>query len=110
MVSTSKKARNALKQLFKTTLEEVLEAEMTEHLRYGKHSSEGDNSGNSRNGYSGKTLKTRQGEVEVSIPRDRNGEFELRVVKKYERNASELEDQITGWVTGNPCKGRGAKA
>lgn len=91
---TVQDVQNALKELFKTTLEEVLEGEMSEHLGYVKHSPEGNHSGNSRNGYSSKTLKTRQGEVEVEIPRDRNGEFEPRVVKKYERNASELEDQI----------------
>ncbi|NPV71150.1 MAG: transposase [Firmicutes bacterium] len=91
---TFQDVQNALKDLFKTTLEEVLEAEMTDHLGYTKNSPEGDNSGNSRNGYSRKTFKTRQGEVEVEVPRDRNGEFEPRVVKKYERNASELEDQI----------------
>lgn len=88
--------QNALKDLFKTTLEEVLEAEMSDHLGCAKHSPEGDNSGNSPNGYSSKTLKTRQGEVEVAVPRDRNGEFEPRVVKRYERNASELEDRIVG--------------
>lgn len=86
--------QDALKELFKTTLEEVLEAEITDHLGYQKHSSSGDNSGNSRNGYSAKTLKTRQGPVEVAVPRDRNGEFEPVIVRKYERNASELEDQV----------------
>lgn len=91
---TVEDVQNALKELFKTTLEEVLEAEMTDHLGYAKYGSEGDNSGNSRNGYSSKKLKTRQGEVEVCIPRDRNGEFEPQVVRKYERNTSELEGQI----------------
>jgi transposase-like protein len=65
-----------LKKLFRPILQEMLEAEMDEHLGYRKHSNEGDNSGNSRNGYSDKTIKTNVGEVRVSIPRDRNGEFE----------------------------------
>jgi putative transposase len=48
--------QNLLKDLFKDTIEEMLEAEMSEHLGYEKHSTEGDNSGNSRNGYNRKTL------------------------------------------------------
>jgi transposase-like protein len=83
-----------LKELFKDTLQEVFEAEMDEHLGYKKNSTEGDNSGNSRNGYSGKTLKTRFGNVEVDIPRDRNSEFEPQIIKKYEKTSNQLEDQI----------------
>jgi len=91
---TVQEVQDALKGLFKTTLEQVLEAEITEHLGYERHSGQGDNSGNSRNGHSEKTLKTRQGPVEVRIPRDRNSKFEPAIVRKHERNASELEDQI----------------
>jgi putative transposase len=86
--------QNILKDLFKDFLQGALEAEMTHHLGYQKHSSEGDNTGNSRNGYSTKTVKTRLGKTEISIPRDRNGEFEPQVIKKYDKNASELENQI----------------
>jgi putative transposase len=57
-----------LKNLFKDTLQEIFEAEIDEHLGYPKHSNRGDNSGNSRNGYSKKTSKTRFGETEISIP------------------------------------------
>ncbi|MDI3477791.1 MAG: hypothetical protein PWQ59_1316 [Thermoanaerobacterium sp.] len=64
-----------LKELFKGTIEEILEAEMEEHLGYEKHSVVGNNSGNSRNGYSKKTIKTKMGETELTIPRDRNGQF-----------------------------------
>lgn len=83
-----------LKDLFKRTVQEVLEQEMTEHLGYEKHSPEGNNSGNSRNGYSSKTIKTRLGETVIDIPRDRKGRFEPQIIKKYEKNASELENQI----------------
>ena len=83
-----------LKKLFGPVLQEMLEAEMDQHLGYRKHSNEGDNSGNSRNGYSDKTIKTNVGEVRVSIPRDRNGEFEPIVVKKHERRISELEERV----------------
>ena len=83
-----------LKEIFKDTLQEVFEAEMNEHLGYEKHSSKGDKSGNSRNGYSEKTVKTRFGEVNLDIPRDRNGEFEPQIIKKYGKTSNQLEDQI----------------
>lgn len=85
---------NLLKDLFKRTLQEILESEMTEHLGYDKNSVAGNNSGNSRNGYSTKRIKTSLGETELVIPRDRKGEFEPQIIKKYEKNASELEEQI----------------
>ena len=91
---TTQDIHNALKELFKDVLQQTLEAEMDQHLGYRKHSSEGDNSGNSRNGYSTKTLKTRMGEAEIAVPRDRNADFEPQIIPKYERNASEIEDQI----------------
>ncbi|AEG16037.1 transposase mutator type [Desulfofundulus kuznetsovii DSM 6115] len=83
-----------LKSLFKDTIQQILEAEMEEHLGYKKHSPEGNNTGNSRNGYSKKTIKTRFGETEISVPRDRNGEFEPRIVRKYETTSNQLEEQI----------------
>ncbi|WP_037591725.1 transposase, partial [Sporomusa ovata] len=69
-----------LKSLFKSTLEEMLEAEMDEHLGYQKHDLSGNNSGNSRNGYGKKTLQTELGETELRVPRDRNGTFAPQVV------------------------------
>jgi transposase-like protein len=83
-----------LKNLFRDTLQQILEAEMEEHLGYKKHSVEGINTGNSRNGYSKKTIKTRLGETVIDVPRDRNGEFEPRIVRKYETTSSQLEEQI----------------
>ncbi len=83
-----------LKNLFRDTLQQILEAEMEEHLGYKKHSVEGINTGNSRNGYSKKTIKTRLGKTVVNVSRDRNGEFEPRIVRKYETTSSQLEEQI----------------
>ncbi|SET02444.1 transposase, partial [Anaerobranca gottschalkii] len=60
-----------LKNLFRDTIQEIFEAEMDEHLGYNKHSSSGDHSGNSRNGYNRKTIKTKYGETTIDIPRDR---------------------------------------
>ena len=54
----------------------MLEAEMDEHLGYEKNSALGNNSGNSRNGYGKKTITSDYGECEISVSRDRNGEFE----------------------------------
>ena len=85
---------NMLKDLFKDTIQKVLEAEMDTHLGYEKHDPTGDYSGNSRNGYSKKTVQTQMGKTELKVPRDRNGEFEPQIIKKYETTANELEEQI----------------
>ncbi|WP_027352058.1 IS256 family transposase [Desulfotomaculum nigrificans] len=85
---------NMLKDLFKDTIQKILEAEMDTHLGYEKHDPAGDLSGNSRNGYSKKTVQTQMGRTEIKIPRDRNGEFEPQIIKKYETTANELEEQI----------------
>ena len=75
-------------------LNKVLEAEMDVHLGYKKNSNEGDNSGNSRNGYSKKTVLTQDQEVELSVPRDRNAEFEPEIVPKYSKRLPLFNDQI----------------
>jgi len=83
-----------LKSLFKSTIEQMLEAEMEEHLGYEKHSILGNNSGNSRNGYGKKTIKTELGETEISVPRDRNGEFEPQIIEKRQTRSDDLESRI----------------
>jgi transposase-like protein len=85
-----------LKDLFKGAMQEMLEAEMTEHLGYDKNSAEGNNTGNSRNGYSQKTVKTKFGPTEIAIPRDRNAEFEPQLIKKHENTVNGIEGQIIG--------------
>ncbi|MEL7568842.1 MAG: IS256 family transposase [Clostridiaceae bacterium] len=85
---------NALKEMFRDVLQESLEAEMDEALGYGKYDSTEKTSNNSRNGYSKKTVKTELGPVEVNIPRDRNGNFEPKIVPKYQRNVNGIEDKI----------------
>jgi putative transposase len=92
--STVDEVHGLLKSLFKDMLQEILEAELETHLGYKKHSVEGNNSGNSRNGYSDKTIQTRLGKTPLEIPRDRNGEFEPKIIKKYETTANQLEDQV----------------
>jgi putative transposase len=83
-----------LKGLFKDTLQQIFEAEIEEHLGYKKHSVDGNNTGNSRNGYNKKTIQTKFGKTEIEVPRDRNGEFEPRIIGKYEKTSNQLEEQI----------------
>jgi transposase-like protein len=83
-----------LKQLMKASVETMLQAELTDHLGYPKHSPAGKNSGNSRNGKFTKTVLSDQGQFDVDIPRDRNGEFEPQVIKKGETRLGELENKI----------------
>jgi len=84
----------AIKKIIKASLEGMHDAELTEHLVYEKYSSEGKNSGNSRNGRTPKTLKNDNGEIEITVPRDRNGTFEPIIIKKYERTLGPIEDKI----------------
>lgn len=83
-----------LQRLVGGMLEQLLQNEMDEHLGYEKHSSEGDHSGNSRNGKTKKTLKSNYGHVEVEIPRDRNGDFEPIAVKKHQRSIGSFDEKI----------------
>lgn len=90
---------NSMKDLFSDVLQQVMEAELEETLGYEKsrHASENTESGKSknyRNGYSKKTVKTQLGEVDVKIPRDRNGEYEPKIIAKYSRNADGMEEKI----------------
>jgi len=89
---------NSMKDLFSDVLQQVMEAELEEALGYEKsgHASENTESGKSknyRNGYSKKTVKTQLGEVDVKIPRDRNGEYEPKIIAKYSRNADGMEEK-----------------
>jgi putative transposase len=85
---------DTLKDMFKDVLQEMLEAEMDVTLGYGKNEAKDKDTTNIRNGYSSKTLKTKFGNIEMDIPRDRNSEFEPKIVPKYQRNISGIEDKI----------------
>ena len=86
--------QSKLKRLFAGTIEQMLEAEMDEHLGYEKHSIAGNNSGNSRNGYNHKNIISDYGESDIAIPRDRNGEFEPKVLEKWQTRTNEIEQKI----------------
>ncbi|MCL1815863.1 MAG: IS256 family transposase [Treponema sp.] len=83
-----------IKQLTGRILQRALEAEMTEHLGYEKNSNAGDNSGNSRNGHTEKTVLLENQETTIDVPRDRNGSFEPIIVPKHEKRAPLFNDQI----------------
>lgn len=80
--------------LVKMTVEHALNSELDEHLGYEKHDRKGRNSGNNRNGYSSKTVKSESGEFELITPRDRNSEFEPQLVKKNQTRLDRLESHI----------------
>jgi transposase-like protein len=89
----------AIKDMFKDVLQEVMEAELDCQLGYERQKVRPKNgndemSKNYRNGYSKKTIKTQLGKVQVNIPRDRNGEYEPKIIEKYSRNADGMEEKI----------------
>ena len=83
-----------LKQLTKAIVERMLESEMDHHLGYDKHSTKGNNSGNSRNGHSSKSIITDTGVIELAVPRDRNAEFSPHVVEKGQRRITGFDEKI----------------
>lgn len=83
---------SALKELFRDVLQESLESEIDKVLSYGKYDNTDKTSDNSRNRYSKKTVKTELEPVKINIPRDRNGDFEPKIVPKFQN----IEDKILG--------------
>lgn len=84
----------AMKDMFKDVLQETLEAEMDTQLGYDKYDVSEKQTENNRNGYSKITIKSELGTVELNIPHDRNGEFEPKILPKYQRNVTGIEDKI----------------
>jgi len=83
-----------LADVTKLVLEAGLEVEMDEHLGYAKHAVEGRNRGNSRNGTRSKTVLTNVGPVEIDVPRDRDGTFEPKTVKKRQRRLESVDEMV----------------
>lgn len=83
--------------LYKRGVEEMLQAELDAHLGYLKHSKEGHNTGNSRNGFYPKKVKTQSlGDMVLNIPRDRNSDFDPQLIPKGQRMSDKLEESIIG--------------
>ncbi len=86
-------------RLFATTMEQMLEGELTEHLGYEPYEATGRNSGNNRNGHYPKKVRTSTGETTVQVPRDRNGEFEPQIIARlpaHQRTGRENMDVARG--------------
>jgi putative transposase len=83
-----------LKQLTKAIVERALQAELAIHLGHDKHEAVVNDSGNTRNGSSAKTLKSDFGALPIDIPRDRNGSFEPQLVAKHQTRWSGFDDKI----------------
>jgi transposase-like protein len=86
--------REALKDLLGETLKNMLEAEMANHLGYSKSELTDEPKSNYRNGSKPKRVRTASGEVEIEVPRDRKSEFEPRIIPKYSRDISDIEQRI----------------
>ena len=84
--------QEALKDLLGSTIKEMMEAEMEDHLGYEK--SERSDNDDYRNGYKSKTVKSSIGEVELEVPQDRKSTFEPQVVKKGQKDISDIDHKI----------------
>jgi len=98
-IKTQEEFEDYIQRLYKQGVEALLKAEIKEHLGYPKYDPTGKNSGNSRNGFSRKTLKTNLGEVPLDVPRDRNSTFDPVVVPKHERMSAKIEHAIITMYT-----------
>lgn len=90
----SKEFSTFMEQMYVRGVEKMLEAELDNHLGYEKYSSSGKNSGNSRNGITSKKLKSEYGEVEIEVPRDREGSFTPIAVPKRSSLAEGMENLV----------------
>ena len=87
-------AGGLLARLTKAVVESAVEGEMDDHLGYPKHDSAGRDGGNSRNGTRTKTVLTDIGQVQIEVPRDRDGSFEPQLVRKRQRRLSGVDDLV----------------
>lgn len=82
-LKTAGDVQKALKELFKDTIQEMLEAELETDLGYGKNEKTGNSKQNRPNGHTNKKIRSEYGEMDLTVPRDRVGAFEPMVVKKH---------------------------
>jgi putative transposase len=99
----------ALKEMKKRLIERALEAEMTDHLGYEKHSPDGEGTGNSRNGKTTKRILGEDGELEIEVPRDRTGDFEPQLVRKRQVRLPGFDEKVL-WLYGSGSTTRETQA
>jgi putative transposase len=80
--------------LFSKSLEAMVQGELTDHLGYDKYEATGKNSGNSRNGAYKRKIRTSNGDSEINVARDRNGDFKPEILRKYQTSSNEIEDKV----------------
>lgn len=93
-VKTMEDVHNFVKMLTSETIQEALDAELEQELGYSKYDYKNKKTDNSRNGYTSKQVQGSFGETEINVPRDRAGEFEPELVKKHQKDISQIEDKI----------------
>jgi ligand-binding SRPBCC domain-containing protein len=93
-IKSGKDLSNLFQELFKETVQELLQAEMDEHLGYEKHASNSSHFENSRNGKIRKQVKSKYGPTEIEVPRDRDGSFSPQVLPKRRRVMDDIEDHV----------------
>jgi transposase-like protein len=93
---TADDVQNMLKEMFADTLQEMLEAELDTELGYPKNGISPVGGNNRRNGHSKKSVRSQYGELDIEIPRDREGDFEPTVIKKHQKDVTGIEEQILG--------------
>ena len=91
---TAEDVQNALKDIFGPMFEAMLQGEMNAHLGYDNNSKEAKTTENRRNGYIDKNVKTSMGEMNISVPRDRDGSFEPVIVPKRTKDISNIDKKV----------------
>jgi len=90
---------NLLTEVFREAVQEMLKAEMDNHLGYEKYAPEASQFSNSRNGKSSKKVRSKLGELAIEVPRDREGNFDPQIVPKRKRILEEIEDHVLSLYT-----------
>jgi len=93
-ISDTKGLQELMREMYKEVIEGLMEGEMTAHLGYPKSEPSEEPRGNARNGRSKKNVRTSAGTVELDIPRDRNAEFDPKIVAKHQRDITGIEDKV----------------
>lgn len=91
-IESAQDIQDALKDLLGGTIKEMMEAEMEDHLGYGKSQRSGNE--DYRNGYKKKQVNSRYGSMEITVPQDRKSTFEPQVVKKCQKDISDIDQKI----------------
>jgi len=92
-IESAQDLSSAIKDLFKDSLQEMMNAEFETSMGYSKSDNKIEKN-NYRNGYSTKNVKSKFGEFELSVPRDRNAEFDPQIVQKNKRDISGIEEKV----------------